>query len=411
MKNLGLLFIIPALLLLYLSCTVRERTNPYDTNTITDINSLLTLSTLMTDQGILIHAALIKNIDFDSIIIFRSIGDSTHFVPMAGSSNTDTVILDASPPSNRPLFYRARLSSDLLTSKLTKPISRVYGKNRYLLLTTFGYSLYELSYDFLDIYKRYDVNYPYYYWATDSTAQHVYLTSYSNNHTALLDLHSGEYKILFDMPSPGPVALFNDYLFVASFQKPVSVNIRSTSGDFIKNISIDDTEPIRFIHDKAKNRLLLVSDSKITVFDESANISDSLLITAGIAEGQLFGNSFFFINRDLNSFKSIDLETKTINTLLTGKFGTSFLVVNDTLWIEEKILEKSVLTKLIMPSTRLFTRDEFINISNIIWNQEMGTIIILEKAYGNLHLYNVQGMPLTKRSFFSDPTEIHIIND
>lgn len=397
------------LFLIILSCTHRDKINLFDPENSVNIEQFLYLTTKMKSSGFEVYCNLYKQIQFDSVFIYKSVGDSLHFQKIYAADSTPIQFLDSSISPSTPIFYSASLYADGIETNKIYPQKRIFSRTNFLVFSIYGYALYQYTFDFEEENNVFYLPFPSFFWYYDSLTQNTFLSSYSYDAISKLNIKDGSLDVITTLKNPGPILLYNEFLFIASIDSPAIITKCTVNGEKLDSIMIPDGEILSLIP-YIPNKILAVFSNKIVELDNNLQLIDSLLSPQAEVSGAIYQNNYLYVLIHENSQSRIvqynSLNDANGTTIVSGNLGSAFTVYADTLYYEERSKNSSTLVKQIINGNRLFSISDFNDIFKIAPIPNDNVVVVLDRFFGNIYLVSNKGDLLLRKTLSYDPVDI-----
>ncbi len=408
------------LLLSLFSCSERKHDNIFDPDndqTVLDMAFYVKQS----DEGFVLSWNSSPYNNYDSIFIYKSYDSPAFTAPYAKLPSNIYTFTDSILQNHRTVYYAVSLFSDGNQSAKTSAVERVKGNGNITLLTSYGYTIYQMSFDMVEIINiiytdnHYDhiINMGEDMVATTPDYGRISLFNFNSNREVNgLSLH-GTGHVLYD-----PAA---DSIFCSSVRPPYTLyRIGSDLADY-DSISIGEYPSIALFK-TAEDLILYISANTVYVLSKELTIMDSLSFGNNAIINAQYANGLIYIilqegTLDSRSLMTISPDDLSVNSLFSCN-GNVFTVIQDTIWIEEygDILGVDTkLVKLLHDGSRLCETGGFSNITGLSLNKSDDCIYVIERYADTVHLLRTDGTLLISKSgsLYSlyDPVEIIYQND
>ncbi len=189
-KRVGFfLFYLDILLIFFLSCSERERNNPFDAGG--KYKAPVELSLEQVDDKI--HLSWkVKNIkDFSGFRIYRSVDDTTNFSLLTQLSAERSSYTDSDVQYTRWYYYYITVLGKGIESSPSKIVKGLPGPGEIFIMSRLGYAIHHYSYDLLSRKNLYNLQFRPYKWAWDLEKNMVWISSPQFGTVSRLNLKVG----------------------------------------------------------------------------------------------------------------------------------------------------------------------------------------------------------------------------
>ncbi len=147
------------------NCTERNRTNPFDPGG--NSSSPVALSLTPGQKSVQLRWSVKEIIDYTGFRVYRSLDPSGNFQLLAQLPPNDTEFADSTLQVSRWYYYRVTVLGNNVESRPSPVQKALLGPGNVWILTRYGYSIQEYSYDLQNRINLYNTNFPPVDWAPD----------------------------------------------------------------------------------------------------------------------------------------------------------------------------------------------------------------------------------------------------
>ena len=401
---------------IFFNCTERNRLNPFDPEG--KIKSPIQLSISPSGHSARLNWSIQDITDFKGFRLYRA-RDDNNFILLADLSPQTRSYSDTLLDYYHWYQYRIAILGYQNESLPSEPVRFYPGPGKVWLLTRYGYSIRQLSYDLLHSSKVYNTNYPPISWDLDLGREEIWLAHAQYRYISKMNISLG----------------YEDFFLQNDFQQPMDIK-RDSNSDRI--IVLDSRGKALFLleNQTVRDSIALDRDNyfKMMVTNNSQIIAmnDN---SARIFEAE--GDSLYRINFE-DGFRGADMmlqdsllyvlisnATSSQSQLITfNRSSQQLMHLNLTgiftligkpadknyLYLSEVINSNSTrLVKLSLEGNRLLELPVLAgNIDDIAINQNDNSIIVLQRYQNNLVLYDSLGQIISTNNQIYDPIKITI---
>jgi hypothetical protein len=401
---------------IFFYCTERDRLNPFDSKG--NIKSPIQLSISPAGQSAKLDWTIQNITDFKGFRLYRA-RDDNNFNPIADLSPQTRSYLDSLLDYYHWFQYRISILGYQNESLPSQPVKFYPGPGKVWLLTRYGYSIRQLSYDLLHAYKVYNTNYPPINWDLDLSREEIWLA------------HS-QYRYISKMNIP---LGYEDFFLQNDFQQPIDIKLDSHSDRVIildsqgkaifllKNQMVQDSIALdqnNYFKTLVANNseIVVLNDNSACIFKADGDSLDRINFEGGFSgRDMILQDSCLYIlisNSALTQSQIITynrLNGQLVQLNLIGNYTLFDKPVDKNyLYLSEVINSNSTrLVKLSIEGNRLLELPVLTgNIDDIAINQYDHSIIVLQRYQDNLVLYDSLGQMISTNNQIYDPIKISI---
>lgn len=400
----------------FLSCSERDRLNPFDPSG--NIKSPVDLSVSPVNQLAKLEWTIHNITDFKGFRLYRAVDSENYSLyqefPPEARSFTDT-------PLQYYHWYHYRIT--VLGYQTESPPSNAVnifpGPGVVWLLSRYGYSIHQLSYDLNHSLKIYQTNYPPIHWDLDFAHNEIWMAHAQYRYISRLNLMLG----------------YEDFFFQNHFEKPIDIKIDRNSDRigildpsrrmvfFLKNNILQDSLFLNlnnFFKMVISHRsdIIVINDSLSIIFNAEGENKGTINFGVGFAGRDiLVENDKLYIllaSRELDISKIIVhdlLNQQSDQVILNGNFNLfSKPNAKNYFYATETIqLNSERLVKLSGEGNRLLELP-ILNgkIDDIAVNPVDHSIVILQRYEDRVMLYDSLGQKISSNDQIYDPIKVYI---
>ena len=412
-KFVTLFFIIAGIII---QCSNRDRSNPFDPGVnisppidlfIQPTNNLAHLNWQVNDvtgyQGFRLYRA----VDNDTFELFKELSpDMKSFI-------------DSTLSYYHWYQYQISIMGFSQETSPSNTVKMLAGPGTVWILSRYGSSIREISYDLQHVNRIIYTNYPPINWDWSSGESEIWMAHAQYRYISRMNLTMG----------------YEDYFFQNDFQRPIDVkwdNNRNlvcvldpnTQKIYtVNNQSVEDTIALPNDHVfkillSPQSEVVTIDSHEVRIYTDSGNILTSLAFQTSFT-GQdmtIEENSLFILSVDPQQNKSALTIYDIINTTssrseIQGIFNIICKPVNKNyLWMAENIdYESSRAVKLSLDGVRLLELSGLSKLINDIKiNPYDNSIVLLQRYMNRIVLYDSTGQQLSSNTQLYDPIKVYI---
>lgn len=397
-------------------CTERNRLNPFDPDG--KINSPIQLSISPNDRSVKLSWTIQNITDFKGFRLYRA-RDDDNFYLLAELSPQTRSYSDSLLDYYHWYQYRISILGYQNESRPSQPVRFFPGPGKVWLLTRYGYSIRQLSYDLLHSLKVYNTNYPPISWDLDIGNDKIWLAHAQYRYISKLNISLG----------------YEDFFLQNNFLQPMDIKLDSNSDRVIvldsrrqsifllENQAVQDS--IALDYDNYfkmvvtnNSEIIVMNDNSVSIFNADGDSVAKINFESGFTGRDIMlENSLLYIlisNSVSNQSKIITYDRsnqQSVQLNLTGNYILFDKPVNKNyLYLGEVITSNSArLVKLSMEGNRLLELPVLTGyIDDIAINQNDNSMIVLQRYENNLVLYDSLGQIISTNNQIYDPIKITV---
>lgn len=321
------LILICFLLLNFLSCSERDRLNPFDPSG--NIKSPVELSVSPMNQSAKLDWTIQDITDYKGFRLYRAIDNENYSLyqefPPETRSFTDTNL-----EYYHWYYYRITVLG-YQTESTPSPAVKIFpGPGTVWLLSRYGYSIHQLSYDLNHSLKVYYTNYPPINWDIDLSHNEIWMAHAQYRYVTRLNLMLG----------------YEDFFLQNHFERPIDIKI---DRDLDRICILDPSRRMIFL---LRNRIL----------EDSLSLSQNNFFKMGISHH----SDMIVINDSLSVIFNANGEIKATINFGAGFVGRDIIVENDILYIllasQEADISKIIIYDLLNLQSNQITLNGIFNL-------------------------------------------------
>ncbi len=415
-------FLFGALFILSISCSERERTNPFDpANT---IEAPIQLSIKPFPERIELQWSYPPLEGVVKTHIYRAVDDSTTFELYQVVDSNVRSFVDNNVTNYHWYYYRVTLSNGVRETSPSNSVRTFSGPTTTWMLSENGFQILRLSYDLDHILATYNTFYPDNDWHVQLASFSIWLVSQAFTAVSRLSLKAGEETFIFTQGLKSPVAVVgqssgNNFYVLDNGQDKVFYYQEET---LKRTFTLPKGNYFALKVFTNQNRMVAVNRATAYFIDLSLNqIADSLHAPpnmeffAAVQQGvwlYLITNDFE-ANRSIIYYQSLaeaNLESLSLPMII----GTLAYSTTENAFVVSQIIQngplvfKDNLVKLSGEGTRLWELSGFSVITDIKINPVDKSIVVCDRLNDRLVMVNKDGTVLFKSREIYDPIRVHI---
>lgn len=409
-----LLIILPALLVL--GCSDRERENPLDPKG--NISSPVELHLEPLDSNVLLTWSVKDLKDYTGFKIYRAISDTTSFELLTELPANFTSYTDQALDFYQWYYYRVSVLGYQTESKPSK-IERTYlGPGNIYVLSRYGYSIHQYSYDLLHRIQQYNTEYPPKNWDWDETSHLIWLANAQYRSISRLNLIVGSEDFFFQENLLRPIDLkwdsLNQKLYILDSD---GKKIYTLEQDILTDsIALSNDNYFKLILTPA-SQIATINDSNVYVYTLNGDSIAIIRILDGFTgQDLLYQNGFFYIlaaNESQRISKIIKYEPYTsireeiningfFEILRRPETGNFF-------WCSEFIdLNNYLFVKLSEDGQRLLELSTTSSVSDMQINTKDHSVVTVQRYLNRIAIYDSSGTLINENFDIYDPIKAKI---
>ena len=402
--------------LLLPGCSERERKNPFDPGSHFKVPIDLSLSPVGTQVTLTWSVTGLE--DYAGFRIYRAVDDSTQMelfqeLPASVSTYTDTSV-----QFYHWYYYRVSVLGHGVESD-PSPMQKTYpGPGTPYILSRYGYSIYQLSYDLLHTLMRANTFLATKNWAWNPGAGIIWLATAQFRFVTRFRLEVGQEDLFLEKPFQRPEDLtFNadkSHLYVLDTRKRLIYTL--VQGQVTDSIPIPQGDYLE-IRTGWQNTLWLLGKTHLRVFNESGDSLFAFPFDFGQEGADLCfrNNHMYLLTTNAENQTSI-LFTFTENqtTMNFQELSGTFFIVRQPaaesfFWLGEYMGEGNYrAVKLSEDGQRLLELPSVRSLKDIRIHPVDGSIILVRRYEDSISLYDKNGQFISTRTQIYDPIRAYI---
>ncbi len=413
MKKNFLLIYISVLLLIVLSCSGRERDNPLDP--LGKFKTPVDLQLFPDGHQVTLNWDVKDLKDYYGFRIYRAVDDTNSFELLKEVDPEIKSYIDSSVAFYRWYFYRVSVLGYQTESKPSRIQKTLPGPGTIEILSRYGYSIHEYSYDLLHRMQIYDTEFPPINWAWDQANEQVWLAYAQYRSISKLNLSLGYEDFFFEDHLLMPVDLkwdnLNQRLYILDSQKGKIYTLSQQT--IIDSIDLNEDNYFKMILTPEQNIATIDSD-KVNIYSvDGVSLDTSFLPPDYLGQDLLYddGNVYILaanISDKRSLIRKFQLSSgKSEDTYIDGFFEIFARASGrDYFWASEFIdLNNYLLVKLSDSGQRLLERTTSGNFSDMQVNTIDNSLITVQRYLNRTALYDSTGGLISENDDIYDPVK------
>jgi len=412
-KFVTFIFIIAVI---FIQCTSRDRSNPFDPG----VNSSPPIDLFIQPTNNSAHLSWQVNdvTDYQGFRLYRAVDNDTFELFRELSPDMKSFI-DSTLSYYHWYQYQISIMGFSQETPLSNTVEMLAGPGTVWILSRYGSSIREISYDLQHVNRIIYTNYPPINWDWNSGESEIWMAHAQYRYISRMNLTIGH----------------EDYFFQNGLQRPMDVKWDSNRNLVcvldpnaktiysINNQSVEDTIALQNEHVfkiliSPQSEVITIDSHAVRIYSDSGNILSSLEFQTSFT-GQdmtIEGNSLFILSVDPQQHKSAIIKYEIISTdsnrsEIQGIFNIICKpATKNYLWMAENIdYQSSRAVKLSLDGVRLLelaSLSELIN--DIKINPYDESIVLLQRYMNRIVLYDSTGQQLSSNTQYYDPIKVYI---
>ncbi len=413
--GLLLLFLIGIFFLLG-GCSERERKNPFDPGSRFKVPIQLSLTV---EEGQVTLSWSVQEVkDYVGFRLYRGVDDSSHMelwqeLPASRKTFTDTSI-----SYYHWYYYQVSVLGHGVESAPSAMQKTYPGPGTPYILSRYGYSLYQLSYDLLHTTVRYNIQLAPKSWAWDFNRRTIWLATAQFGTVSRLRLDVGQEDLFLDEPFRRP----EDLSYDEEQNRLVVLDSRKSMVYLLENalttdsILLPDADWSK-VQIGWQHTIWVLGKHRALVFNA---LGDSLFHF--IFETDQEGMDLFFQNNQMYVLTSnVDMETSYLYRFAENQSTPQFLELSGVFFIVRQAAADSNYwmgeymvggnyraVKLSPQGRRLLEISSLRSLADIAINPVDGSIVLAQRYEDAVSLYTSNGQHIATRTEIYDPVKVLI---
>lgn len=412
----NLIFFLSLICLFIISCSERNRSNPFDSgNTlsppieliINPHNNSARLSWIVKNVTDFIGFRLYRAVDNENYVLYKEFGpDITH-------------IADSSLVYYHWYRYRISIMGHSHETRPSNTVNILCGPGNIWILSRYGYSIREMSYDLLHTKQKFLTSYPAINWNWNEVTSDIWMAHAQFRYISKLNLTIGQEDFFFQNGFQRPIDIkFDNQMHRINVLDPVSKKILMVRETTIEDtISLENDQFFKILV-TPQSETITIDTHSVCIFNSLGNLDSKLVLQSGFkgADIILDSTNLHILSANDKQKKSriavYDLGSHTYTEMeISGTFNIiRKLSPKNYYWVAEILDNNSSRgVKLSRDGIRLLelaSLSYFIDDLNI--NPYDESVILLQNYVNNLILYDSTGMMLSSNNQIYDPVKIFI---
>ena len=413
MKKHFLVIFIFLLPFIFFSCSGRERDNPLDP--LGKFKTPVELQLLPDGQQVTLKWNVKDLTDYYGFRIYRAIDDTTSFQLLKEVDPQIKSYTDSSVSFYHWYFYRVSVLGYQTESKPSKIQKTLPGPGTIEILSRYGYSIHEYSYDLLHRIELYNTEFPPINWAWDQINGQVWLAYAQYRSISKLNLSLGYEDFFFEDHLLMPVDLkwdnLNQRLYILDSQKGKIYTLFQEA--ITDSIDLNEDNYFKMILTPEQNIATIDSD-KVNIYSvDGVALDTSFLPTAFLGQDLLYDDgNVYILAANIEDNRSLIRKLQ----LVSGKHEDTFFdgyfelftrgSATDYFWASEFIdINNYRLVKLSDSGQRLLERTTSSNFSDMQINNIDNSLITVQRYLNRIALYDSTGSLISENDDIYDPVK------
>jgi hypothetical protein len=411
-KYISISFVI-IYLILFLDCSGRKRDNPLDP--LGNSKSPVKLYLYPDGKHIKLEWEVSDLKDYKGFRIYRSMGDTTNFQLLNEVNSQIHSYTDSSVNFYHWYYYRVSVLGYQIESSPSKIRKTLPGPGVIDILSRYGYSIHEYSYDLLHTIHLYNTEFPPINWDWDQYNGQVWLAYAQYRSISKLNLTLGYEDFIYEDHFLRPVDVkwdqSNQLLYILDsqkakiyslFQQMLSDSIELPKDDFFKMLLTPNKNIVAIDSDKV-NVYSVQGSSIATIQLPEAFIGQDLLFDDGylyILAANIVENRSLIMKFELNTSNSEEIFFNGYFEILARIPGAYYF------WGSEFVdLNNYHLVKLSETGQRLFELTTSSEFSDMQINQIDRSLVTVQRYLNRIALYDSSGSLISENFDIYDPVK------
>ena len=414
MKYLLTIVILVSQIFFY--CTERNRLNPFDPEG--KIKSPIQLSISPSGQSAKLSWTIQDITDFKGFRLYRA-RDDNEFTQLADLSPQTRSYSDSLLDYYHWYQYRMSILGYQNESLPSQPVRFYPGPGKVWLLTRYGYSIRQLSYDLLHSAKVYNTNYPPISWDLDLDREEIWLAHAQYRYISKMNISLG----------------YEDFFLQNDFQQPIDIKLDSNSDRVIvldsrgkalfllenqtvrDSIALDRDNYFKMMVTN-NSQIIVMNDNSARIFEAAGDSLSRINFEDGFRGADMVLQDsllYVLISNSVSMQSQIIIYHRSSQQIMQLNLTGNFTLIDkpvdkNYLYLSEVINSNSTrLVKLSLEGNRLLELPVLAgNIDDMAINQYDNSIIALQRYQNNLVLYDSLGQIISANNQIYDPIKISI---
>jgi hypothetical protein len=411
------LLYLTVILILNLDCTERSPDNPFDPGS--HIHSPVNLSLEPQDKTVRLHWEIKDIKDFVGFRIYKAIGDSSKFFLLKELPAETRSYLDTTLQYYQLYSYRVSVQGYDIESSLSNRKEYYPGPNQVMILSKYGYSLHQFSYDLKYRLAFYNTNYLPYNWDIDLLGNCIWYTIPQYHSISRINLSSKFKDTFSNPPLYQPIDIKWDMvnrraLILDQIKKQIYIFENQNITDSLQL----DSDTYFKMHITSHADIASICDSNAIIFIKGTNLSRTITFESGYIGKDITSCDDFIYFLVANTRKNISLiiklgfeEFSPQILELSGIYNLLRVHKKDQYFWASEVLEQNInrCVKLSYTGQRLLELTSQNEIEDIQINMIDHSLLVVERYEDRISLFNSTGTKISENVQVYDPIRVLII--
>ena len=406
-----IILILGILPLLFWKCAERERINPFDPGA--NVPPPLQIQLLPGETDVLLQWNVQGITDYTGFRVYRAVNDTTNFSLLAELPPSQKEYRDENIQQYNWYFYRVTVLGKG-TESMPSNLEKTYpGPGTTWILSRYGYSVQQLSYDLQHRLNIYNTQYPPVSWAWDLSGKAIWLTFAQYRYVSRLNLDSGWEDFFFQNGLKRPTDLqwdeVNESLYI--LDQDLHMILKMHNEAITDSLFLLDQNYIRLVLAPSR-QIWVLGEENVLAFREDGNMLTSIPLPPKFAGMDMIasGDSIFILCADPSAFSSrIIIYNENTNMADTLALSGLFTLLRkpagkNYYWLAEYLgSNKYQAVKLSLTGERLLSVSGMENIYDIGINRKDESVVLVQRYQDTISLYNSLGNHIAESNKIYDP--------
>jgi len=413
MKKYFLILFVLAIILIVFSCSGRERDNPLDP--LGKFKTPVELQIFPDGHQVTLNWNVKDLKDYYGFRIYRAIGDTTSFQLLKEVNSQTKTYLDTSVMFYHWYYYRISVLGYQTESSPSAIQKTMPGPGTTEILSRYGYSIHQYSYDLLHSIRIYNTEFPPISWSWDQTGGQVWLAYAQYRSISKLNLALGYEDFFFEDQLLMPIDLkwdeLNQQLFILDSQRAkIYTLVQETLTD---SIDIHKDNYFKMILTPEQNLAVIDSD-RVNIYSvEGVSLDTSFLPAAFLGQDFLYDDgNVYILAANIEDNRSLIRKLQLASGKIEDNFFDGYFELftrgssTDYFWASEFIdINNYRLVKLSDSGQRLLERTTSSNFSDMQINNIDNSLITVQRYLNRIALYDSTGSLISENDDIYDPVK------
>jgi len=412
MKYINRIILIFSLFSLFFwKCAEREHINPFDPASKTQSPVQLQLSP--DENSVYLQWNVQGIVDYTGFRVYRADNDTANFSLLTELPSSRKEYLDANISPYHWYFYRVTALGKGTESKPSNVEKTYPGPGKTWILSRYGYSVQQFSYDLQHKLGVYNTQFPPISWAWDLPGRRIWLAFAQYRYVSRLNLESGWEDFFFQgslkRPIDGQWDDINDWLYI--LDQNLNMVLKLQNEAITDSLLLLDQEYLKFVLSPSQH-LWVLGKENAQSFREDGNLFTIISFPAKFEGWDIIasGNTIAILIVDPSSYTSriifYNENTGLTDSISLNGFFTLLRKPADKnyLWLAEYLgINKYQAVKLSLNGERLLNVSGMENIYDIGINPKDYSIVIVQRYQDTIALYDSLGKRIAINTKIYDP--------